>query len=480
MKQFSNKLLYTIGIVFLSSGFGLQAQSLDQAKKLYNEGNYEEAKPAFERLVKQSPSNSSYNQWYGVCCFETGDFEAAEKHLLVANNRKVQESYHYLGELYYLTYRFEESSEMFEEYIKILTGKKQDVEAFELRKEQADKAARLLERVERVQVVDSVVVDRDDFLSTYYLSEENGVLSTYKNFFRTNEDVQSVVYINQRQDKIFYAQPTDENRYCLFTQSKLLEEWGDEKQLPMNINSAEDDNYPFVMPDGVTIYYASKGNGSLGGYDLFVTRYNMNSDSYLAPEQMGMPFNSPFNDYMLVIDENKNLGWFVSDRFQSEDKVCIYLFIPNTERARVESEDIEEKRAQATLASIATTWAEGADYQSLIALAHEEIPFGEEEIHKDFEFVVNDNIIYYVLEEIQSPEAKSYYERVVNLKNQIDELSERLADMRTEYTRGNKAKKEQLTAAILQAEQQLDDLLIQPHEWEKKARNAEINYLSNH
>ena len=59
---------------------------------------------------------------------------------------------------------------------------------------------------------------------------------------------------------------------------------GDEKQLPMNINSNDDDNYPFVLSDGATIYYSSKGNGSIGGYDLFVTRYNINSDTYPAPE----------------------------------------------------------------------------------------------------------------------------------------------------------------------------------------------------
>ena len=87
-----------------------------------------------------------------------------------------------------------------------------------------------------------------------------------------------------------------------------MDEWGDEKQLPMNINSNDDDNYPFVLSDGATIYYSSKGNGSIGGYDLFVTRYNINSDTYLAPEQLGMPFNSPYNDYMMVFDEVKGLG----------------------------------------------------------------------------------------------------------------------------------------------------------------------------
>ncbi len=477
MNQFAKKLLYTIGIVLVCSG--LQAQSLDQAKKLYNEGNYAAAKPAFERLVKQAPNNSSYNHWYGVCCFETGDMENAEKYLEFAMKKKIQESYRYLGELYFQTYRFEEASEMFTEYIDILSKKKQNAEAFELRKNQADKAARLLDKVEKVQVIDSTVVDKDDFLSTYSLSEENGTISTFRHFFQTTEPIESTVYMNQKGDKIYYAQPTAENRYCLFTQSRLLNQWSDVKRLPMNVNSDNDDNYPFVLPDGVTVYYASKGNGTLGGYDLFVTRYNMSTDSYLTPEQLGMPFNSPFNDYMMVVDENKKLGWFVSDRFQPEGKVCIYLFIPNDSRARVESDDVAVKRARAMLLPIQATREEGADYTALIALAHEEIPFGEVKIKKDFEFAINNNLVYFTLDEIKSPEAHSYYEKVVQLRKQIQTVTDKLDGMRADYAKGNKAKRDQLAPTILQLESQLDSLLPQPAEWEKKARNAEINYLKN-
>ena len=38
----------------------------------------------------------------------------------------------------------------------------------------------------------------------------------------------------------------------------------------------------------------------MGGYDIFVTRYNSDTDNYLNPENVGMPFNSPFNDYMAL------------------------------------------------------------------------------------------------------------------------------------------------------------------------------------
>ena len=74
----------------------LTAQSLDQAKKLYNEGKFEEAKPAFLKLVERTPGNSSYNQWYGVCLYETGEKESREI-FTVAAKRNVQEAFRYLG-----------------------------------------------------------------------------------------------------------------------------------------------------------------------------------------------------------------------------------------------------------------------------------------------------------------------------------------------------------------------------------------------
>ena len=260
----SKRILYMIGITLLSGGTYLSAQTLNQAKELYNEGKYAEAKPVFERFVKQAPGNASYNQWYGVCCFETGDLAKAEKHLKVAVRRRVQEAYRYLGEVYYHTYRFDEAEEMFDEYVTLLAKKKKETEAYDARVELAGQASRMLDKVERVQIIDSVVVDKDALLSAYTLSEECGSLSAYNDFFQTGEPGYSTVYMNQKGDKIYYARPAEDGHDYLFTQSLLMNDWGDEKQLPMNVNSEADDGYPFVLSDGVTIYYASKGHGSLG------------------------------------------------------------------------------------------------------------------------------------------------------------------------------------------------------------------------
>jgi len=477
MKWFSNKLFYTIGVAMLCST--ISAQSLDQAKKMYNEGKYAEAMPAFEKLVRQVPGNPSYNLWYGVCCYETGDIATAEKHLNTAYKHKDLNACRYLADIYFKTYRFDESVAMYDEYIEQLTKKKQETAEWEAKQEISKTCQRMVDKVEDVQIIDSIVVDKDHFLSAYTLSNEAGSLMPFKEFFGTNEDINSIVYKNQKGNKIYYAHSSGDNHYCLFTQSLLMGKWGDEKQLPMTINSKEDDNYPYVLSDGVTIYYASKANGSIGGYDLFVTRYNINSDTYLTPEQLGMPFNSIYNDYMIVYDEMKNLGWFVSDRFQPEGKACVYLFIPNSNNSRIESDDMSMKRARAEITSIKDSWKPGANYADLVRLAHTQSTSGEKKIQKDFEFMLGNGVTYYTLHEFKSPEARNIYEKYIAVNKQIKEMESKLDNLRTSYSKAAQGSREQLKTTILKAERELYNLYGQPESLEKDARNAEINYLNN-
>lgn len=475
--------MFRLGKIFLTTLLCLSmagvvmGQSLEQAKKMYNEGNYIEAKPVFERFLKQAPNNASYNHWYGVCCYETGDLKSAEKHLLVASKKNVQESFRYLGELYTATYYFEQSESMWTKYIELLAKKKQDTSLYEEKKAVAANLRRMLERVEDIQVIDSVVVAKHDFLSAYVLAEESGTLNYLSDLFPEAPQVSSSVYMNQRGDVIYYGRPSANGQMSIYSQSKLLDGWGDETLLKLDREGSEDINYPFVMPDGVTIYYASTGSGSIGGYDLFVTRYNPNSNTYLSPEQLGMPYNSVFNDYLLVIDETKGLGWFASDRYQEEGDVCIYLFIPDPSRKRINSEDDELKRSRAMLSSIKDTWTSGANYSELVELAKRDMPFGEQQSSFDFEFVIQDNLTYYHWEDFRSREARSFYQKKQQIDQQVAQVEQQLEEMRATYAKGNASVKQRLKQGILQLEEKYSSMLREPDEWEKKARNAELVYL---
>ena len=470
---------YILFFLFSLLSITISAQSLAEAKALYEKGEYEEAKPAFKKFVKTQPGNGNYNLWYGVCCLETGDPAEALKHLENAVKRRVPSGQLYLARAYNDLYRFEDAIETYETYISDLRKRKRSTEEAEQLLEKSKSNLRMLKGVEEVCFIDSFVVDKENFLDAYKISPESGKLFMYDAYFKDSGKEGGTVYETELGNKLYYSEMQPDSTLSILSRNKLLDKWSDGSLLPGSINEAMNADYPYVLTDGITIYYASDGPGSMGEYDIFATRYNTNTDSYLMPENVGMPFNSPYNDYMMVFDEVKGLGWFVSDRFQPEGKACVYLFIPNPEHKRVESEDIEVKRARAAITAIRDSWKESSDYADLIRLSHTEIPYGEKKIEKDFEFIIGNNIVYYKLDDINSPEAKGYYEKVVALNKQIKELNEKLDGLRVSYAEGNKARKEQLKPTILQAEEQLNALLEQPGELEKKARNAEINYLKN-
>lgn len=168
----------------------------------------------------------------------------------------------------------------------------------------------MLKGVEDVCVIDSFVIDKANFLKAYKISEESGKLFTYNDYFKTKGYHPGTVYEAEIGNRIYYSEQGEESLNIL-SKTKMLDEWSQGKPLPGSINASGNANYPYVLSDGVTIYYASDGDGSMGGYDIFVTRYNTNTDTYLVPENVGMPFNSPYNDYMYVIDEYNNLGWLL-------------------------------------------------------------------------------------------------------------------------------------------------------------------------
>lgn len=106
-------------------------------------------------------------------------------------------------------------------------------------------------------------------------------------------------------------------------------------------------SYPFVGSDGTTIYFSleeEKGEVSqhtLGGKDLYVSRYDRAQGVLLVPTQLMLPFNSPMDDFCYIVDEEQNVGWMVSGREAREDSLRLWCFAPST-LARYEGENLRE------------------------------------------------------------------------------------------------------------------------------------------
>lgn len=470
------KKKYILFFLFCITLTSVSGQTLEQARIMFTKGQYEQAKPVFKRYVKQQPGNANYNYWYGVCCLKTGEPQESLKYLETAVQKRIQNAPLYLGEAYNEVYRFEDAVNSYEEYIAAQSKRKQPTEAAEKLLEKTKANLRMLRGVEEVCVIDSFVVDKANFLSAYKISEEAGKLFTYNDYFKTQGDHPGTVYQTELGNRIYYSELGKDNTLNILAKNKMLDEWSKGTELPGSINSSANANYPYVMSDGVTIYYTSDNGESMGGYDIFVTRYNTATDTYLMPENIGMPFNSPFNDYMYVVDDYSNLGWFASDRYQPEGKVCIYVFIPNTSKQTYNYESMDPKllAGLAQLHSLKDTWKNQRKVsearQRLSAVTYTKPQQVQE---AEFEFVIDDNHTYYHLSDFKSPKAKELFLKYEQLSNDFKQQSNKLSGLRDSYAGANKVDKPKMAPAILDLEKRVQQMLIELEKQAVSIRNAE-------
>ena len=228
--------------------------------------------------------------------------------------------------------------------------------------------------------------------------------------------------------------------------------------------------------------FAAKGEESLGGYDIFITRYDTEEGNYLKPDNMGFPFNSPFNDYMYAIDDFNDLGWFASDRYQPEGKICVYVFAPNSSKQVYDYDSTDPGLLTniAMLNGIRHTWND-ADKVRLAKQQLAQVMYGEDESRKkgDFRFVVNDNDIYHNLDDFRSAEARQKYQQLQQKEKDLEAISELLVQSRSKYASGSLEMKKELTPGILDREKRVKELHKEIEVLTLDIRNTEIKTLKN-
>jgi hypothetical protein len=99
--------------------------------------------------------------------------------------------------------------------------------------------------------------------------------------------------------------------------------WSLPRNLGPLVNSPFDEDAPYISADGNTLYFASKGHDSMGGYDLFKSTLS-ESGLWQTPQNLGYPLNSLADDiYLCMIHDGKS-GYFSSDRLGGFGNQDIY------------------------------------------------------------------------------------------------------------------------------------------------------------
>lgn len=109
--------------------------------------------------------------------------------------------------------------------------------------------------------------------------------------------------------------------------------------LPMNlgnkINTPFDDDSPFIHPDGKTLYFSSTGHRTMGGFDIFVSKYNEETKEWSAPENVGYPLNTAHDDIHFSWSADGRRVYFSSVRPEGFGENDIYYADIDKEAANV-------------------------------------------------------------------------------------------------------------------------------------------------
>jgi peptidoglycan-associated lipoprotein len=107
------------------------------------------------------------------------------------------------------------------------------------------------------------------------------------------------------------------------TRSNEGDEWSEPENLGEEINTVDDEVFPYIHADG-TLYFSSNGRVGMGGLDIF--KAVQDEEDKWQVENMKSPINSTADDFGIVFEQDMERGFFSSTR-KSRDNDEIYSFV---------------------------------------------------------------------------------------------------------------------------------------------------------
>jgi len=332
-----------IAIFYCSVSYS-QIKNEDELKKIaekhFEEEEYGDAYKLYSQLVSLYPKDPEYNYRLGVCMLYTEpDKKKPYSYLQLAckSTDVPKDAKFYLAKTYHINYKFDEAIKLYEEY-------KKTASAASIKKLQVDReimacrnGKRLLSNLSDLVVINKKQLNEADYFRSYDIKSIGGKLLVKPEDFKTGADKKkkekSVIYLPRTGDRVYYSsygEGGDHGRDIYYANKLPNGAWSKPTALPGNINSEYDEDYPFLHPNGKTLYFSSKGHNSMGGYDVFKTTFDETTNSWSKPVNLEFPINSPDDDILFVTDSLEKTAYFSTGRYSPYGKIDVLKI--NTER----------------------------------------------------------------------------------------------------------------------------------------------------
>ncbi len=252
------------------------------------------------------------------------------------------------------------------------------------------------------------------------------------------------------EDKVIYYSAADQDGIRNIYRTSFADTlWTLPTLLNEQMMSASNEIYPIVSEDGKYMYFASEGLYGVGGYDLYVSEWDEDANDWSVPKNMGFPYSSPANDFLLVNSPDGKYTLFASDRECSGDSVWVYVLEYDNMPIRSAMEDPSDLYALSRLEpDAAGKDASSADVKS-------EIP-----------------------ENMDTRRYMDNMARVRALKDSISFCESSLENLREKYSMSEvESEKQKLVAQILENESQIPGLQERLDVAVRELQKVEMDFL---
>jgi len=226
-----------------------------------------------------------------------------------------------VGDRLHREYRFEEAMD---HYIRAST-RTADRDTVQLLRERMDRTQNALNMTDFC--ADPVVVARErfsrsDFFLFYPLKNQSWRQSPHV-LDPSDEDFPT--FAPKGVQSVYFSAPDATGARNLYVTRDGDPLWSAPELMGETLLSGGNEVFPMVSDDGKTLTFASDGLHGMGGYDLYTSSWDEVSGSWSEPVNMGFPYSSPGDDFLLVDTADGRYTLFASNRDCSRDSVYIYV-----------------------------------------------------------------------------------------------------------------------------------------------------------
>lgn len=129
----------------------------------------------------------------------------------------------------------------------------------------------------------------------------------------------------QTGEKLYYSAPDISGAMNIYMTEFRDSLWSVPSLLSESMVSSADEICPMLSADGKTMYFASSGLYGIGGYDIYMSSWDEDKGEWGEPQNMGLPYSSPGDDFLYINTPDGKYTIFASNRSCSSDSVYVYV-----------------------------------------------------------------------------------------------------------------------------------------------------------